>query len=436
MGLFNWKKGIGISKDPYLCREINYFPIEQFKQRLLLERRRAERLKSESSLMIVTIANHKSEIKALKEVKLKNLVCQFCKNLRETDAVSVYNDERVVILLPDTTIEAAHHVNKILHQQINQFIQTNPKVRIYSPDEFTIEVIKFPDKSFIDEEKRKKEAVDSNFNKPNDGDYIKGMLYKTITQRNQSSKSFINTCVGSNDGAEVIEDITRSAIIESSHPIARILKLAQMGAKRFFDIVFSLLLLVMLAPVFGIIALIIKLTSEGPAIFTQKRVGYNGRLFNFYKFRSMYTNNDEHIHENYIKNLIAGNVDKINNGSDQDPLFKLKNDPRVTPIGRFLRKTSLDELPQLWNVLKGDMSLIGPRPPIPYEVEAYEPWHLRRLYEMKPGITGLWQVSGRNKLSFSEQVRLDINYVKKWSFWLDLKILLKTIPVVIFPTGN
>ena len=430
------KRGISTSKNQFFCQELNFVPIELFKQRLLLERRRAERLKTHSSLMIVSISEQKFEDAALREIKLRNLVSFFCRTLRETDVISIFNSERVLILLPDTDTRGAHYVNKILHRQITQLKQDNPKAIIYSPDEFTIEIVQFPDKTLVDEEEKRKHFGQKQIYKKKGGDYLSGFVARNRLQNPKSSMHFINTCIGRNDGKELIDTITQSILFGDADSVSCLMKSMQMGLKRVFDIVASLILLIVLSPVFGIISLIIKLTSEGPVIFTQKRVGLNGKLFNFYKFRTMYKNNDEHIHKNYIKSLISGKIDSLNNGSDGDPLFKLKNDPRITPIGRFLRKTSLDELPQLWHVLKGDMSLIGPRPPIPYEVEAYEPWHLRRIYEMKPGITGLWQVSGRNKLPFSEQVRLDIKYAKRWSFLLDLKILLKTIPTVIFATGN
>ncbi|NOZ61332.1 MAG: sugar transferase [Calditrichaeota bacterium] len=364
---------------------------------------------------------------------MKNLVSQFCKNLRETDAVSLFNKERIVILLPETDLEGAQYVNKILHQQINQFIQENSGRKIFTPDEFTVEIIPFPDSSLDDDIDERKNSVKL----PNQGtnDYVSGLFSKNKFHYQNSLPTFINACVGRNDGSALIMEIANRNFINTDILEKTIYDL-QLGIKRVFDFLAALLLLIILAPVFATIALVIKLTSEGPVIFTQKRVGFNGKLFKFYKFRTMYNNNDEHIHKKYIQNLISGKYDSINNGSNDDPLFKLKNDPRITAIGRFLRKTSLDELPQLWNVLKGEMSLIGPRPPIPYEVEAYEPWHLRRVQEVKPGITGLWQVSGRNKLTFDDQVRLDIKYVKSWSFFLDLKILLKTIPVLIFFTGN
>jgi lipopolysaccharide/colanic/teichoic acid biosynthesis glycosyltransferase len=136
-----------------------------------------------------------------------------------------------------------------------------------------------------------------------------------------------------------------------------------------------------------------------------------------------------------VSNLIKGNLEKINQGDEKKPVFKMKTDHRITKVGKFIRKTSLDELPQFWNVLRGEMSLVGPRPPIIYEIEKYEPWHLRRVLEMKPGITGLWQVEGRNTTTFNEMVRLDLRYVRDWSIWLDIKILFKTVIEVFRPSG-
>lgn len=197
-------------------------------------------------------------------------------------------------------------------------------------------------------------------------------------------------------------------------------------AKRTVDIAGSLLALVLFSPLFFIIALIIKLTSRGPVLFRQKRVGQFGETFQFLKFRSMQDRSDPKIHKEYVRSLIAGKHASGQSNGNQPAAYKLQNDPRVTPVGRFLRKTSLDELPQFWNVLKGDMSLVGPRPPIPYEVASYDIWHRRRVLEAKPGITGLWQVTGRSRTTFDEMVRLDLQYVNGWSIGLDLKILLQT----------
>jgi exopolysaccharide biosynthesis polyprenyl glycosylphosphotransferase len=204
--------------------------------------------------------------------------------------------------------------------------------------------------------------------------------------------------------------------------------------KRTFDIVSSALAIGLLFPFWVLIALLIKLDSKGPIFYTQERVGMDGRLFLLYKFRTMKAGADSELHREYQKAFIAGRAE-ANVGNDAKPTYKLLADPRITRVGKLLRRTSLDEVPQLLNVVLGDMSLVGPRPPIPYEVEAYELWHRKRL-DMKPGLTGLWQVSGRNRLPFEEMVRLDLFYIENWSLLLDLKIILRTVFVMISGQGH
>jgi exopolysaccharide biosynthesis polyprenyl glycosylphosphotransferase len=199
----------------------------------------------------------------------------------------------------------------------------------------------------------------------------------------------------------------------------------QQSMKRIADIAGSALLILLLSPLFLLIAIIIKCTSRGPVLFRQTRVGRHGRHFTFLKFRSMKAGNDPSIHEAYCRQLIQGKAEKHKDENGNN-VFKMTDDPRITSIGRFIRKTSLDELPQLWNVIRGEMSLVGPRPPIPYEVSCYDFWHKRRVLEVKPGMTGLWQVRGRSRTTFDEMVRLDLRYAHKWSLWLDFKILLQT----------
>jgi lipopolysaccharide/colanic/teichoic acid biosynthesis glycosyltransferase len=201
------------------------------------------------------------------------------------------------------------------------------------------------------------------------------------------------------------------------------------------DIVGSTVALILLAPVFLLLAIIIKMTSKGPVLFRQQRVGQFGARFEFLKFRSMAVSTDAGIHKEFVQNFIAGKAQPAATAIDQKVVYKITSDPRVTWIGRFMRRTSLDELPQFWNVLIGEMSLVGPRPPIPYEIEAYDTWHRRRLLEAKPGITGLWQVHGRSRTTFDEMVRLDLRYSRTWSPLLDLKILLQTPRAVISGDG-
>jgi len=205
--------------------------------------------------------------------------------------------------------------------------------------------------------------------------------------------------------------------------------------KRGIDILGSGALLLILSPFLTAIMALIKLTSKGPVIYKQERLGQFGQRFKCLKFRTMYSNNDPKIHQEYVQQFIAGKEGLDNSGGAEKPVYKLVKDPRVTFIGSLLRKTSLDELPQFWNVLRGDMSLVGPRPPVPYEFEVYDVWHRRRVLEVRPGVTGLWQVSGRNRTRFDEMVRLDLRYSQSWSLWLDLKILLVT-PWAVFNGGG
>ena len=208
------------------------------------------------------------------------------------------------------------------------------------------------------------------------------------------------------------------------------LPIALSPLKRAIDVVGSIALLLATSPLFALIALAIRLDSPGPVLFRQERCGYRGRRFVVLKFRSMRNDAEDTPHREYVRALIRG-VERTN----EQGTFKLQNDARVTRVGRLLRRTSLDELPQLWNVLRGEMSLVGPRPPLPYEVELYDTRTWRRL-ECKPGLTGLWQVSGRNQLSYRSMCELDLEYIDRWSHALDISILLRTVPVVFRNSGS
>jgi len=199
-------------------------------------------------------------------------------------------------------------------------------------------------------------------------------------------------------------------------------KEGQLFVKRIIDFVVSAVLTVLMAPVFIVVALAIKFSSKGPILYRQRRVGLNGRKFTLYKFRTMFEGAEKKLTDLERLNEMGG------------PVFKMKKDPRITPFGKFLRKFSIDEFPQLFNVLVGHMSLVGPRPPVPKEVVQYEPWQRRRL-SMRPGLTCIWQVSGRNKIDFDEWMKLDLEYLDNWSLWFDFTIMMKTIPVVLFGIG-
>ena len=228
--------------------------------------------------------------------------------------------------------------------------------------------------------------------------------------------------------ADLFELVTRrvSVMQIGSIPLLRLWRSPLEGwqgyIKRSIDIAGSLAGIIIPLPIWLLIIILIKLDSRGPVFYRQERLGKDGRPFRIFKFRSMVIGADEMLPELANFNEMDG------------PIFKIKKDPRITRVGRILRKFSIDEFPQLLNVLKGDMSLVGPRPPIPDEVEKYERWQMKRL-TVPQGLTGLWQVSGRNLLTFEEMVRLDIYYIENWSLWLDLKILLKTIPVVVLMRG-
>jgi lipopolysaccharide/colanic/teichoic acid biosynthesis glycosyltransferase len=200
--------------------------------------------------------------------------------------------------------------------------------------------------------------------------------------------------------------------------------------KRTFDIAGSAAALVALSPLFFVLAALVKFSSKGPVLFKQQRLGQFGKPFTFLKFRSMYVNNDAAIHAEFMRRVIKGHHDGSSEAGSR-PVYKMTRDPRITRVGRILRRWSLDELPQFVNVLRGEMSLVGPRPALAYECQEYAIWHRRRVLEVKPGLTGLWQINGRSRVRFDEMVRQDLQYVRTWSLWLDLKILLKT-PAALF----
>ena len=244
--------------------------------------------------------------------------------------------------------------------------------------------------------------------------------------------SVLRQCRQSNVKARVVPDVLQLSLdkvdieVLNGIPLLSVKPSAivgpQFAIKRIMDLTLGGLGMIIALPIMGVLALAVKLDSPGPVLFIQTRVGRNGKEFKAYKFRSMVADAER----------LKPQLQQLNEADG--PLFKIKDDPRLTRVGRFLRRTSLDELPQIFNVLKGEMSLVGPRPALPEEVEAYEPWHRKRL-EALPGMTGLWQVSGRSNLGFDEMVMLDIYYVENWSPGLDLSILIRTIPKVLVGEG-
>jgi len=300
------------------------------------------------------------------------------------------------------------------------------------PSDFSIKILSFPERK-----SEKVELEDGRESQPSpvmsQSSAASGKISEMTFKRTYLSN--LNLCISSYNGPLVTMPMEKLFFLDNEL-VHRYIVVLQKLVKRWMDILGSLTAILLLSPIMVAVALVVKLTSRGPVLFKQSRVGYQGKAFIFHKFRSMVTASEDNIHRDYVRRLIAGERDQINMGTRQNPFFKLVNDPRITPFGRFLRKTSLDELPQLFNVLKGEMSLVGPRPPIPYEVNDYKNWHYRRILAVKPGITGLWQVSGRNRTSFDEMVRLDIHYAENWSLLLDVKIIVRTLKVLLAADGT
>lgn len=348
---------------------------QDFRRTISLERKRSERSRVPFVLMLVdpgpNLRSHEnSEIAG-------NILATLSRSTRETDVTGWYQEQSIIgIIFTEIALQDRSATLNILIARISEALQNNLSFEQF--DQLRISLHVFPD----DEQR-------GNGPRPTDR-----TLYPDLKAREDAKKSL--------------------------HVI-----------KRIIDVGASLSVLVLLSPLFLVIAAAIKLSSEGSVFFRQSRIGHFGTPFSLLKFRSMYANSDSNVHKEYVLQLIAGVADKHPSNGNGRGVYKLTRDSRITAVGAFLRRTSLDELPQLLNVLKGEMSLVGPRPPIDYEVERYELWHRRRLVEAKPGITGLWQVGGRNRVAFDDMVRLDLRYAGTWSPWLDLKILLRTPRAVI-----
>jgi lipopolysaccharide/colanic/teichoic acid biosynthesis glycosyltransferase len=349
---------------------------EQFRRMLARERKRSERSRKHLVLMLIDggLKNKKTD------VLLEQIAVVLCASIRETDLAGWFEADSVFGIifteLGECDVSAAV---KIIETKVTAGLQNSFKATQLSS--FQISFYAFPEGWKGDEHQR---PVDPT-------------MYPDLFEVKEKKKLSLLT-------------------------------------KRAMDVMGASLAVVILSPVFLGLAIIVKLTSKGPIFFRQERVGQFGSRFVFIKFRSMYVSTDAAIHKEYVRKFIVGKATSAAQDGSKKGVYKITNDPRVTWIGRLLRRTSLDEIPQFWNVLKGEMSLVGPRPPIPYEIEAYDIWHRRRLLESRPGITGLWQVRGRSTTTFDEMVRLDLQYARMWSPMLDVKILLQT-PRAVF-SGN
>jgi lipopolysaccharide/colanic/teichoic acid biosynthesis glycosyltransferase len=372
---------IAVRKEPSALAGMDRLMLDEgpFHHAICLERKRAER--SRRSFLLVLLDLHTVLANDSSEKILNTILSSLWRTTRETDVTGWHKSNAVLgAILTDVPIEGRISIVGAMLARVSGVLYNNLTFDQFS--QITISHYVFPEEWDCDVPQR-----------PSDPE-----LYPDLDKRAKTSKMYL-------------------------------------VSKRAMDIFGSALGLLIAAPLFLAIALAIKLTSKGPILFRQQRIGHFGKPFVFLKFRSMYLNNDPKIHLDYIRQLISGKAERQPSNGNGQGVYKLTTDPRVTRVGGLLRRTSLDELPQLINVLRGEMSLVGPRPPIPYEVDTYQTWHRRRVLEAKPGITGLWQVSGRSRVGFDEMVRLDVRYAMQRSFWLDLKILLLTPRAVILGEG-
>ena len=350
-----------------------------FRRMIAIERKRTERSKAPFVLMLLEAAGDRGPKKSV--TTLKRVAAALLSASRDTDLVGWYKDDAIIgTMFTGLIVNDKRAVLDTFLAKVSTALQEE-----LTADEFNrvrISFHLFPD--------------DWDHEKP--GPPTNAALYPDLA---------------SND------KVQRSVLI----------------VKRTVDIVGSSIMLILFAPMFFVVALAIKLSSRGPVFYRQQRVGRYGQTFTFLKFRSMFVNNDSNVHKDYVTRLIASRGGETAPKEAGESVYKLTNDKRITRVGKILRRTSLDELPQFINVLKGEMSLVGPRPPIPYELAAYQTWHRHRLLAVKPGITGLWQVMGRSSVRFDEMVRLDLRYASTWTPMLDLKILLRTPGAVIRGSG-
>jgi lipopolysaccharide/colanic/teichoic acid biosynthesis glycosyltransferase len=350
-----------------------------FKRMIAVERKRTERSKEPFLLMLVELSDHPESEETRKVLERMLTVLRTCS--RETDIIGWYKEcSTVGVMFTGLVINDKSLILSTILGRISSLLRHELTI-----DQFG--AVKLSFHFFPDDWDHEKVDNPTNF-----------ALYPDLT---------------------------------SPSPRKRALLLV----KRTIDLIGSGVGLLLLSPLFLAIAIAIKMTSNGPVFFKQQRVGQYGRVFTVLKFRSMYVNNDHNVHKDYVTKLIANQAERHGATGSSDGVYKLTSDRRITPLGRILRRTSLDELPQIVNVFMGDMSLVGPRPAIPYELAAYQTWHRRRILEAKPGITGLWQVTGRSLVKFDDMVRLDLRYATGWSLGLDIWILLRTPLAVIRGAG-
>ncbi len=354
----------------------------KFGDLLKREKLRADRNGHGFSLVIFHIESAKSNSSGL------NCLTKIIKErARVTDTAGWLDEKTIGCFLPDTSEAGAKKLSDNILQKLDQ------EGKIFSRTIYSYPFINSSDR----------------------GQYSQSGSDDTCVPRQSETKNTRTTNV-ENDKSSAESLCRNFELLSKNFPVTRKIYFI----KRIFDILMVLPVLIVTSPLILLTALFIKLTSKGPVLFKQKRVGFRGRLFTMYKFRTMEVTTDQTIHKKYVIGLV----------SNKKPMVKIDECQRLIPLGKIIRQLFIDELPQLFNVLQGNMSLVGPRPAIPYEVEAYNNWHMERLHAV-PGMTGFWQVSGKNRLTFDEMVRLDIKYANELSLWLDIKILLKTPLAII-----
>jgi len=367
------------SFEPLPAGEHEVLSESSFRRMIAIERKRSERSKEPFLLMLLEAGNSQSS--EMNAATLNNMAAVLLASSRGTDVVGWYKDKSTVGVI--FTGLVVHDKNAVLSTILTRVKATLRSALVFDQlNQVSISFHFFPD--------------EWDHGKP--GNPINLVLYPDLLESGRRKRFML-------------------------------------FVKRVIDILGSALALIITSPLFWVIMIAIKVTSKGPVFFSQTRIGQFGKPFVLIKFRTMYTDIDRGVHKLYVTGLITDKAWPEDSNPKGPRVYKLTNDKRITRVGKFLRRTSMDELPQFLNVLKGQMSLVGPRPAVRYEVAVYETWHRRRVLEFKPGITGLWQVSGRSHVKFDEMVRLDLRYARSWSPWLDFKILMLTPLAVLRGTG-
>ncbi len=412
-------KSILVARNGWYAKEI-------CRELLQRERHRSNRTGSSLSYVLFDLSIYSTENYVLTERDyiffMEKMLKLLTKHTRAQDIKCLVNPYKIGILLVETPVEGAKIFIEKISEIFFEYFKSRDKIDFIKIIQ-SIQISTYPLDQMEDAEKIEgSPKVITNFSfAPQDKKIFKLQDHKRVRVK-EDTELIIDWKLKAASNGSVSLDVPNFWNLSLFDLNDKIF----LFTKRVIDILCSISGILLFSPVMIAIAIGIKLTSKGPILFKQRRMGYLGKEFNFLKFRSMKVNSDDKIHREYVEKLIQGATEGINQGGEDKPVYKITNDTRITKIGRIIRDISLDELPQFFNVLKGDMSMVGPRPPIYYEVENYRRWHLERILEAKPGITGPWQLYGRSKTTFDEMVRLDLQYVYHRNPLLDIKIILKT----------